>query len=68
MAYAWLPESKQEMSMQSSFVATPKAVSFHISRNLVAVVLFALLGLTVSLAVISHIPAEELAAILVYGS
>jgi hypothetical protein len=52
--------------MQSSYVASPTSVSFHLSRNFVAVFLFCLLGLTISMAVLSFVPAEEFAAILAY--
>jgi len=52
--------------MQSSYLASPTSVSFHLSRNFVAVFLFCLLGLTISIAVLSFVPAEEFAAILAY--
>ena len=52
--------------MQSSYVGSPASVSFHASRNFVAVLLFSLLGLTVSIAVLSFVPAAEFAALLAY--
>jgi len=52
--------------MQSSYVASSTSVSFHLSRNFVAVSLFCLLGLTISIAVLSFVAAEEFAAILAY--
>ncbi|HEY7247784.1 MAG TPA: hypothetical protein VH678_28280 [Xanthobacteraceae bacterium] len=52
--------------MQTTYVGAPAAVKLHIPRDVVAVLLFCLLGLTVSMAVLSFVPAEELAAILAY--
>ncbi len=52
--------------MHSTYVSVPTSLKFDLSRNLVAVLLFCLLGLTVSMAVFSFVPAEELAAVLAY--
>jgi hypothetical protein len=52
--------------MHSAYVGSASPVTVRLSRNLVAVAFFCLLGLTVSMAVFSLVSPEELAAILAY--
>jgi hypothetical protein len=52
--------------MHSSYVGAPSAVAVRLSRNVLAVLLFCVLGLTISMAALSFMAPEELAAILAY--
>jgi hypothetical protein len=46
--------------MYGTYVGSPSTARFQLSRDVLAVLLFCLLGLTVSIAVFSVIPAQDL--------
>ena len=52
--------------MQTSYVTSTGLSPFHLSRDLAAVILFCLLGLTISAAWISYLGADAIGLILAH--
>jgi hypothetical protein len=52
--------------VQSSYAATTNVSPLHLSRDLAAVIIFCLLGLTISVALISYLGVDEIGSILAH--
>jgi hypothetical protein len=52
--------------VQSTYVASTRISPLHLSRDLAAVILFCLLGLAISAALISYLGADEIGSILAH--
>jgi hypothetical protein len=58
--------SKEGIPMQTSYVASTHISPVYVSRDLAAVILFCLLGLTISAAWISYLGADAIGLILAH--